>query len=174
MMMEPAQDQHGENRADWLNCAGRWRILAQGWVSACHHSISCTAAAGIEGAVRRHDDMVEALATNRAHQSFDIGILPRRARRDRSISDPQCPKAPDDDLPLSAISITDAHRLAEIDPNHDNFHWSTSSYPGVRHRYSTGPAGRGGPSHKSHPDWRPSADRFMACTDSVLMRPCRT
>ena len=54
----------------------------------------------------KYDDMVNALPTDRADEPFDIGVLPRRARRGRAISDPERPKAPGDDLAISAISIT--------------------------------------------------------------------
>jgi len=50
--------------------------------------------------------MVDAFPTDRADEPFDIGVLPGRARRCRSISDAERPKAPGDDLPISAISIT--------------------------------------------------------------------
>ena len=55
----------------------------------------------------KHDDMVDALSTDRAGDPFDIGVLPGRARRSRSISDAKRPKAPGDDLPISAISIAE-------------------------------------------------------------------
>ena len=49
--------------------------------------------------------MVDALPSDRADEPFDIGVLPGRARRCRSISDAERPKAPGDDLPIGAISI---------------------------------------------------------------------
>src|SRR5665213_864096 len=76
-----------------------------GCASRC--SKSCTTAADGEGAVRQtHDDMVDAFPTDRADEPFDIGVLPGRAQRCRSISDAERPKALGHDLPISAISIT--------------------------------------------------------------------
>src|SRR5665213_914429 len=105
-MMDPAQDRHVENRADRLNRARQWRILAQGQVRA---------RLVVVGLVRqqqmakvpfaKHDDMVGAFPTDRADEPFDIGVLPGRARRSLSISDAERAKAPDDDLAISAISI---------------------------------------------------------------------
>lgn len=53
-----------------------------------------------------HDDMVDAFPTDRADETFDMGVLQGRARQCRSISDAERPKAPGDDLAISAISIT--------------------------------------------------------------------
>src|SRR5665213_3096461 len=125
-MMEPAQERRAENLADRLNRARQWRILAQGQVGA---------RLVVVGLVRqqqmakvpfaKHDDMVDAFPTDRADEPFDIGVLPGRARRGRSISDAERPKAPGDDLPISAISITNevprsmlpAARLRELSSN---------------------------------------------------------
>ena len=73
----------------------------------------------------KHDDMVDAFPTDRVDEPFDIGVLPGRARRCRSISDAERPKAPGDDLTISAISITNevlrsmlpAARLRELSSN---------------------------------------------------------
>src|SRR5665213_1927830 len=73
----------------------------------------------------KHDDMVDAFPTDRADEPFDIGVLPGRARRCRSISDAERPKAPGHDLTINAISITNevprsmlpAARLRELSSN---------------------------------------------------------
>ena len=54
-----------------------------------------------------HDDMVDPFPTDRADEPFDIGVLPGRARRCRSISDAERPKAPRNDRAISAVSIAD-------------------------------------------------------------------
>ena len=58
----------------------------------------------------KHDDMVDAFPTDRADEPFDVGVLPRRARRGRAISDAERPKAPGHDLTINAISITNDQR----------------------------------------------------------------
>ena len=57
--------------------------------------------------------MVDALPSDRAYEAFDIGSLPGRTRRGRSISDAERPKAPGDHRTINAVSIADV--LVRVD-----------------------------------------------------------
>ena len=46
-----------------------------------------------------HDDMICALATNRADESFAVGILPRRLRADRLLRDSHAVNSTDEEIP---------------------------------------------------------------------------
>src|SRR6187200_1692737 len=57
----------------------------------------------------KHDHMIEALASDRADQSFSIAVLPRRSRRCRPVAN-----APRKCLAVDAVAITNEvirHRL---------------------------------------------------------------
>jgi hypothetical protein len=53
------------------------------------------------------DDMVEAVPPDRADQSFGMAVLPRRARRGRSVANAHGLDAPRDDGAVGCIAITD-------------------------------------------------------------------
>src|SRR6266571_3399172 len=55
----------------------------------------------------KHDDMVNAFPPDRTDQPFGIGILPRRSRRGRSISDAHRANAPSEDLAIGTIPVVD-------------------------------------------------------------------
>ncbi|WMT74537.1 hypothetical protein [Bradyrhizobium sp. Ash2021] len=54
----------------------------------------------------KYDDMVKAVPSDRADQPFTISVLPRRLRRSWTIPDAHRPKSPDDNIAISAISVT--------------------------------------------------------------------
>jgi hypothetical protein len=54
----------------------------------------------------KYDDMVKAVASDRADQPFTISVLPWRSRRGRTIPNAHRPKSPDDNIAICAISIT--------------------------------------------------------------------
>lgn len=58
-------------------------------------------------AFAEHDDMVEALAANRADEAFDISVLPGRPGRDRAIADTHCGEALTDDVPIDAVAAAE-------------------------------------------------------------------
>jgi hypothetical protein len=53
-----------------------------------------------------YDDMVKAVASDRADHPFTISVLPWRSRRGRTIPNAHRPKSPDDNIAICAISIT--------------------------------------------------------------------
>src|SRR5947209_13944935 len=55
----------------------------------------------------KHDDMVNAFPPDRTDQSFGIGILPRRSRRSRSISDAHRPNTPGEYLAIRKNPVGD-------------------------------------------------------------------
>src|SRR6478736_1560202 len=61
-----------------------------------------------------HDHMVEALASDRADQSFSIAVLPRRSWRCRSVANAHRANAPRKGLTVDTVAITNEvirHRL---------------------------------------------------------------
>src|SRR6202040_2022582 len=53
-----------------------------------------------------HDNVVKAFPSDRTDQPFSISILPRGARRRRSIADAHRSESADKDLPISAVPVT--------------------------------------------------------------------
>src|SRR6478609_10637378 len=53
----------------------------------------------------KHDHMIEALASNRADQSFSIAVLPRRSRRCRSVANAHRANAPRKGLTVDTVAI---------------------------------------------------------------------
>jgi hypothetical protein len=56
-------------------------------------------------ALAKNNDVVQAFAAKRANQSLGYTILPRRARRDRTISNAHGPNAGSEDLPIGAVIV---------------------------------------------------------------------
>ena len=54
-----------------------------------------------------HDNMVQAIASDRTDRPFTISILPRRSRRGWPIPDAHRPKAADEDVAVDSIAVTD-------------------------------------------------------------------
>ena len=54
-----------------------------------------------------HHDMVEALASDRSDQPFDVTVLPRRAWRDRSVSNTHGSQPTGDSGAISGVTVTD-------------------------------------------------------------------
>src|SRR6478736_2371237 len=62
----------------------------------------------------KHDHMIEALASDRADQSFSIAVLPRRSRRCRPVANARRANAPRKCLAVDAVAIANEvirHRL---------------------------------------------------------------
>src|SRR6478609_11196229 len=62
----------------------------------------------------KHDHMIEALASDRADQSFSIAVLPRRSRRCRSVANAHRANGPRKCLAVDAVAIANEvirHRL---------------------------------------------------------------
>src|SRR5690349_10819702 len=62
----------------------------------------------------KHDHMIEALASDRADQSFSIAVLPRRSRRCRSVANAHRANAARKCLAVYAVAIANEvirHRL---------------------------------------------------------------
>src|SRR5665647_3101951 len=55
----------------------------------------------------KYDDMVKAVASDRADEPLTIAILPWRSRRSWSISNTHRPKTPDKDIAVDAVPIAD-------------------------------------------------------------------
>src|SRR6476619_4085694 len=53
----------------------------------------------------KHDHMIEAIASDRADQSFSIAVLPRRSRRCRSVAKSRRANAPRTCLTVDAVAI---------------------------------------------------------------------
>jgi len=53
-----------------------------------------------------HDDMVQAIASDRTDRPFTISILPRRPRRGWPIPNAHRPKAADEDLGVDRVAVT--------------------------------------------------------------------
>jgi hypothetical protein len=54
-----------------------------------------------------HDNMVQAIASDRTDRPFTISILPRRSRRGRPIPNAHRPKAMDEDVTVDGVAVTD-------------------------------------------------------------------
>jgi hypothetical protein len=54
-----------------------------------------------------HDNMVQAIASDRTDRPFTISILPRRSRRGRPIPNAHRPKAADEDVTVDGVAVTD-------------------------------------------------------------------
>ena len=108
LMMQPAQDwladnTPGCNGGGWYRC-----ILIQGQV---------TVRAVVVGHVRqqhvtqmafaKHNDMINAFPADRADQPFCISVLPRRARRRRTISNADGSNPTNEYLAVGAIAVAD-------------------------------------------------------------------
>src|SRR6476619_4320479 len=59
----------------------------------------------------KHDHMIEALASDRADQSFSIAVLPRRSRRCRSVANAHRANAPRKCLAVDAVAIAIANEV---------------------------------------------------------------
>ena len=57
-------------------------------------------------ALAEHNDVVKAFPSDRTDQPFSISILPRGARRRRSIADAYRSKPSDEDLTIGAVPVT--------------------------------------------------------------------
>src|ERR1700704_5786539 len=53
-----------------------------------------------------HDNMVQAIASNRTDRPFTISVLPRRSRRGRPIPNAHRPKATDEDVTVDGVAVT--------------------------------------------------------------------
>src|SRR6516165_2681059 len=53
----------------------------------------------------KDDHMVETVAPDRADQPLHVSVLPRRARRDRSVSNAHSPNTPNEGFPIGTISV---------------------------------------------------------------------
>src|SRR3954462_4807441 len=53
-----------------------------------------------------HDHMIKAIAPDRANQSFDIPVLPRRSRRCRSVANAHRANAPRKSLAIDTVAIS--------------------------------------------------------------------
>src|SRR6267378_1482206 len=53
-----------------------------------------------------HDNMVQAIASDRTDRPFTISILPRRSRRGRPIPNAHRPKAADEDVAVDRVAVT--------------------------------------------------------------------
>src|SRR6516165_12031665 len=85
-----------------------WRILVECKVRA--HPIV------VGGVIRQqmaevpfpqHHDMVEALASDRADQTFNMTVLPRRAWRDRAVANAHGSQSPGDRGAIRGVAVTD-------------------------------------------------------------------
>jgi len=54
-----------------------------------------------------HDNMVQAIASDRTDRPFTISILPRRSRRGRPIPNAHRPKAADEGVTVDGVAVTD-------------------------------------------------------------------
>jgi len=54
-----------------------------------------------------HDNMVQAIASDRTDRPFTISILPRRSRRGWPIPNAHRPKAADEDVTVDGVAVTD-------------------------------------------------------------------
>src|SRR5882757_9952405 len=59
-----------------------------------------------EVALAEHNNVVKAFPSDRTDQPFSISILPRRARRRRSIADAYRSESADEDLTIGAVPVT--------------------------------------------------------------------
>jgi hypothetical protein len=60
-----------------------------------------------EVSLAEHDDMVEALASDRTDQAFRVSILTRRSRCRRPITDTHAFEAPVDDVTIDSVPVSD-------------------------------------------------------------------
>src|SRR5512135_919489 len=106
--MHAAQYGDRDDATDGLNRAADGCVFAQREMRA--NAIIIGGVSGQDSAqmcLAEYDDMVEAFPSDRADHPFNAAILPRRARRDGSISDPHRPKSLRDDGAIGAILIAD-------------------------------------------------------------------
>jgi len=107
-MVKAAQHGHRDDVAERLHRSAERSVFPKREVRA-----RAVVASGISGQdaakVRLADDhdMVEALPPDRADQSFDVAVLPWRARRGRSVADAHGLESPRDDGAVGCIAITD-------------------------------------------------------------------
>ena len=60
-----------------------------------------------EVALAEYNDVVKAFPSERTDQPFSISILPRGARRRRSIADAYRSESANKDLPIGPVAVTD-------------------------------------------------------------------
>ena len=107
-MMQAAQDRDRSDATDGLNRSAHRRVLAQGEM--CAYAVIVIRIRGqdsVQMCLAEHDDVVEALAPDRADHPLDVAILPGRAGCDGSISDSHCSKSLRDHSTIGAIPIAD-------------------------------------------------------------------
>ena len=78
-------------------------------IGACasHCSTSDMTAARDGVSFAKHHDMIDALPSDRTDQPLRISVLPRRSRRDRSISDAHGANTPKEHLAIGSITVMD-------------------------------------------------------------------
>src|SRR5690348_2364385 len=54
-----------------------------------------------------HHDVVETLASDRSDQPFNVTVLPRRSRRDRSVSNAHGPQSTGDRSAIRRVTVSD-------------------------------------------------------------------
>src|SRR6201981_3524822 len=59
-----------------------------------------------EVSIAEHNNVVKAFPSDRTDQPFSISILPRRARRRRSIANAHRSKPSDEDLTIGTVAVT--------------------------------------------------------------------
>src|SRR5262245_11877970 len=106
-MVQPGQDWHGYDSAGSLDGSGQGGVLAQSQMRA---------RLVVVNAVRREDPpqmlfakdqhMVQTLAPQRPDQALHVRVLPGRSRRYRPIPNAHRPQPVGEDLPITAIIVS--------------------------------------------------------------------
>jgi len=109
--MEAAQDRDRGDATDRMNRAAHRCVLAQREM--CANAVVIASISGQDSAqmgLVEYNDVVEALTPDRTDETLDIAVLPRRARRNGSVSDPHRPKSLRDDGAAVAFLVSHAAR----------------------------------------------------------------
>ena len=106
--MQSAEDRQRKNVSDALDGSGYWCILGQREMrSSAVVVLRIRAEHVAQMPLAENDHLVETLASNRADQPFGMPILPRRARRYRSVANAHRANAARKCLAVDPIPITD-------------------------------------------------------------------
>lgn len=108
VVMKSAQERCRHDAPGRLNGPAHRCVLPEGEMCAnliIIGGVSCQDPAQMRFA--EHDDMVEALTSDRADETFNMAVLPRRAGRNGSVPDTHRSEPPCDDGAVTAIPIAD-------------------------------------------------------------------
>ena len=108
LVMQSVEDWAAKNTPCPLNSTRLGRVLIQGQVRARPIIVGRVRSQQMaKMPLAEHDNMVQAIASDRTDHPFTISILPRRSRRGRPIPNAHRPKAADEDVTVDGVAVTD-------------------------------------------------------------------